>query len=144
LRLIEHGRDEIIWPTLRVQSEVYNTEQRGAVAFATMVDPVALLAWMFKDQLLAALGRELATEADGTSPALSNEAREKAEAEVMQDLLAVEFEEAALVWRAQSEGLPVEHRADCSPLAILQVRLITAPRADVPATSAGLSWSMRR
>ena len=73
---------------------------------------------------------------------LTHEAREKAEAEVMADLLDIERQEAAVVWRGQSEGLPVEHRADCSPLAILQLRLITAPRADVPATSAGHAWDI--
>ena len=35
------------------------------------------------------------------------------------DLLAVERDEAALVWTAQSQGMPVEHRADISPLALL-------------------------
>jgi hypothetical protein len=37
-------------------------------------------------------------------------------------LLAVERDEAALVWRAMDERLPVEHRADCAPQSILQVR----------------------
>jgi hypothetical protein len=38
----------------------------------------------------------------------------------MGDLLAVERDEAALVWQAQN--LPVEHRADISPLALLGLR----------------------
>ncbi|OSI79310.1 hypothetical protein BSZ21_01530 [Bradyrhizobium canariense] len=37
----------------------------------------------------------------------------------MGDLLAVERDEAALVWPAQAQGLPVEHRADINPLALL-------------------------
>jgi hypothetical protein len=41
---------------------------------------------------------------------------------VMGDLLAVERDEAALVWQAQAQNLPVEHRADISPLALLGLR----------------------
>ena len=103
-----------------------------------------MVAWLHKDALIAALDREIASEADDKA-ALTHEAREKAEAEVMGDLLAVERDEAALVWQAQAQNLPVEHRGDCSPLAILQVRLVTAPRADAfPETSPGLSWPWRR
>ena len=46
---------------------------------------------------------------------LTHDAREKAEAEVMGDLLNIERQEAALVWRGQNEGLPVEHRSVCAP-----------------------------
>ena len=56
--------------------------------------------------------------------ALSHADREIRTAEVMGDLLACECDEAALVWLAQSQGLPIEFRHDCSPLAILQVRMI--------------------
>jgi hypothetical protein len=53
--------------------------------------------------------------------------------------------EAALVFRAQSERLPIEHRADISTLALLGPRLVTAPRAiEPPETSPGLSWPTRR
>ena len=76
---------------------------------------------------------------------LTHDAREKAEAEVMGDLLNIERQEAALVWRGQSEGLPVEHRSDCAPLAILQCRLVTAAAVTAsPGSSPGMSWGMRR
>ena len=45
----------------------------------------------------------------------------------MRDILAVEREEAAHVWQAQEAGLPVEHRDDVSPLAVLGIRLVTLP-----------------
>src|SRR4030095_13134127 len=102
---------------------------------------LALICWLHKDALIAALDREIDAESDDKA-ALSHEARQKAEAEVMGDLLAVERDESALVWQAQAQGLPCEHRADCSPLAILQLRLITAPRADAPGTSAGHAWDI--
>jgi hypothetical protein len=41
------------------------------------------------------------------------------------------------VWRGQSEGLPVEHRSDCAPLAILQCRLVTAAAGN---GQQGTSW----
>ncbi|WP_354209566.1 MULTISPECIES: hypothetical protein [unclassified Bradyrhizobium] len=129
--------------TQSVRSEVYNA-QPGAVAFAEVPEAVALVAWLHKDALIAALDREIASEADDKA-ALSHEARQKAEAEVQGDLLAVERDESWLVWSAQGAGLPVEHRGDCSPLAILQVRLVTTPRdSALPETSPGLSWPMRR
>jgi hypothetical protein len=42
------------------------------------------------------------------------------------------------------QSLPVEF-GNINPLAILQVRLVTTPRADaLPETSPGLSWPWRR
>lgn len=131
--LIEHDRS-VIWPTQNVRSQVYNTEV-PSFASAELPDTLALFAWMHRDALIAALDREIDAESDDKS-ALSHEARQKAEAVVMGDLLAVERDEAALVWSAQSQSLPVEHRSDCDPRAILQIRLITAPGA----TSGPSSW----
>ena len=50
---------------------------------------------------------------DDDKSALSHAERQKREAEAMADLLSVERDESVLVWRAQAERLPVEHRADC-------------------------------
>ena len=75
------------------------------------------------------------SEADDAA-ALTHEARQRREAEAMADLLAVERDEAALVWSAMARNLPVEHRADINPVALLGVRLVTAPRANPsPGTS---------
>jgi hypothetical protein len=51
-------------------------------------------------------------------------------------------QEAELVFRGQSEGLPVEHRSDISPLALLGVRLVTAAASKGHATSPGHSWDV--
>jgi hypothetical protein len=99
---------------------------------------------LFKDQLIAALDAEINTEADDKA-AMSHEVRQQREAETMADLIDIERQEAALVWRAQQQALPVEHRGDCSPQAILGVALRTLPRADgLPETSPGQSWTVRR
>jgi hypothetical protein len=75
---------------------------------------------------------------------LSHADREVRINEAMTDLLAVEFDETAVVFRGQSEGLPVEHRSDCSPLALHGLRLVTAPRANEASTSPGYSWPWSR
>jgi hypothetical protein len=126
--VIEHDR-KIIWPTRRLSSQVISGEQRG-IAFAEVPDVLALFAWTFKDQLIAKLDAEITAEADDAA-ALSHEDRQRRTAELMSDLLEAERAESALVWLAQAQNLPCEHRLDCSPLAILNLRLITVPRAAI-------------
>jgi hypothetical protein len=139
--LIEHDR-KIEWPTQTLQSSVYNT-QVPAVAFAEMPDALALFAWTFKDQLIAALDGAIATEADDKA-ALSHEARQQQEAEVMGDLLAVERDESEMIWRGMAENLPVQHRSDCSILAILGCTLTTAPAVNGGGMSLMHAFGLRR
>jgi hypothetical protein len=123
--------------TQRLTSEVH--AERRSLAFTEVPDATALTCWLHKSALISALDREIDTEADDKA-ALSHEARQQCEAEVLGDLLAVERDEAALVWQAQAQNLPVEHRGDISPLAILQVRLVTAPRgSELPETGVQLA-----
>jgi hypothetical protein len=122
--IVEHDAG-IIWPVHTVRSAIHTMPP--GVAHAEVPDAIALVAWLHKDAMIAALDREIASEASD-DVALSHEARQQREAETMGDLIEIERQEAQLVFRAQSEGLPVEHRADISPLALLGVRLITAPR----------------
>jgi hypothetical protein len=124
--------------TQRQTSEVHS--ERRSLAFAEVPDTVALIAWLHKDALIKRLDELIGAEADDGA-ALSHEQRQQAEAEVMGDLLAVERDEVALTWQAQAQNLPIEHRADINPVALLGLRLITTPRATgLPATSPGLSW----
>ena len=133
---------KVEFQTQRLQSEVH--AERRLLAFAQVPDTLALTCWLHKDALIAALDREISTESDDPN-SLSHEAREMAEAEVMSDLLLTERDICSLIWRGQADGLPVEFPADISPLAILQVQLITVPRTtEMPGTSPGLSWPMRR
>jgi hypothetical protein len=126
--------------TQRLTSEVRG--ERLSLAFTEVPDPVALVAWLHKDALIAALDREIASESDDKS-ALSHEARQKAEAEVMGDLLAVERDESWFVWQAQAQGLPCEHRGDISPLALLGLRLVTTPRApDGPSSPSQAGYNL--
>jgi hypothetical protein len=126
-----------------LRSEVLGGEH-PALAFAQVPDTVELLAWLHRDLLIKRLDAEIDAESDDKA-ALTHEARQKAEAETMFDLIAVEHDESFFVWQAQAQRLPVEHRADISPLALLGLRLVTTPRADeLPETLPGLSWTLRR
>jgi hypothetical protein len=120
-----------------LRANIFNSHEPLAV-FTEAPNVLSLIAWLHRDTLIAALDREIDTEADDDF-ALSPEARQQQEAETMGDLLAIERDESALVWRAQAEKLPVEHRADCSPLAVLSVKLVAAPAAANGGTSPG--WS---
>ena len=119
---------------------IHNSQ--GLLGISEVIDTPALLSWMLKDVLLKRIDAEIDSESDDAA-ALTPEARAKAITEIQGDLLAVERDECALVFRAQSENLPVEHRADISPLALLGVVLVTAP-AVPPGTSPGTSYQARR
>jgi hypothetical protein len=110
--------------------------KEAAVVGWQQFDALAAFCWLHRAALIDSLDRRIEAEADDKA-ALSHEKRQQQEAEVQNNLLAVEREENSLVWMAQAQGLPVEHRADCSPLAILQLQLVTTPRA-LPAASAPL------
>jgi hypothetical protein len=143
--LIEHEDGEIIWPTLRLRVDVLNAQPgAGAVAFVEIPDTVGMTAWRHKSEWIAELDAEINTEADDPA-ALTHEARQKAEAEVQADLLEAKRTEAALVFAAWEHGLACEHRSDINPVALLGLRLTTAPRGDAsPETSPGYSWPWRR
>jgi hypothetical protein len=123
--LVEHD-GEIGWPSRRLRSQTFGAG--GAIAFAETTDALGLLAWLCKDLVVAALDAAIDFESDDGA-ALSVEARQQAEVEVMADLLSTEREECALVLRAQSEGLAIDHRIDCAPAALLAVELVTRAAA---------------
>jgi hypothetical protein len=140
--LLEHD-GQIDFPTMRLQSDVFNTGTAGAVAYATTPDVVGLLAWLSRDALVAALDREIDNSSDDPA-ALSPTDRELRTSEVMADLAAVELGEAALVWAAMAQQLPVEFRADINPVAVLQIALVTKANGHLPASSPGQSYDIVR
>jgi hypothetical protein len=104
-----------------------------AVGFSEQPDALAVVAWLHRDALIARLNAEIDSESDDKA-ALSHADREVRAAEVQADLVEVERVEAALVFDAWSKGLPVEHRGDISPVALLGVRLVTVPPRAVSST----------
>jgi hypothetical protein len=129
--LVEHDA-AIVWPMLRVQSEVIGAAQR-ALAFHEAVDVVGLLANLLKPAMISFLDTLVDAEKDDAA-SLSPEARELAASEVQNDLLATERDLAAFVFQAQAQNLPIEH-GDINPIALLGLRLVTAPRATPPPSS---------
>lgn len=131
-RLVEMN-EPIDWPTHQLRTQVHNTNT-PAIGFTETVNSLALVAWLHRDALVAKLDREVDAASDDVA-ALSIEERQRREAEVMEALLATERDESALTWQAQTQGLPVEHRGDCSPIALLGLRLLSKAQREAPGTS---------
>ena len=130
--LVERGdvKIEQLFPKALARADVHNAGPKaaGCAAYFELVDPVGLIAWLFGDALIAALDREIDSEADDKA-ALDGPERARREAAILSDHLANDRDLAALVWMGQAQGLAVEHADNCSALAILQCRLITIPHA---------------
>jgi hypothetical protein len=122
--VIEHG------DKLQFQREQMHNIPKApaAIGYAEVIDPIALVAWLLKDAVIKRLDAAIDAESDDDA-ALSHEAREKAEAEALSDILANDRSESFFLALAQSQGMQIGHRSDISPLALLGLRLITAPRA---------------
>ncbi len=137
---IEHLSQPTI-PTKTVQAMVHNVPGApAAVVFVDVPDVAAILSTVLKDQFIAWLAADVDRNADPKG-ALSHEARQQQEAELMSDLLATERDICSPIWRGQAEGISVEFPGDINPIAILGLKLVTVPRAtELPPTSAGYSW----
>jgi hypothetical protein len=105
---IEHG-EPISFATRNYQVQVLNADP-SAIGFVELPDMLAILAWLHRDALIAALDREIDEVADDPN-ALTDEQRRKAEVEILADLLAIERKECALVKTAQSQRLPADYIA---------------------------------
>ena len=101
-----------------------------------------LTCFLNRDALIAALDAEISAESDDAN-AMTIEQRQKATATIMSDMLACDRELSELVWRAQSENLPVEFRPDANPLAVLGLRLVTVAQAEPAGTTPGHSFVRR-
>ena len=123
--LVEHGR-EVTWPVISLRSQVFNTNTPALAIADGVVDTLGLFAWLHQDALIKRLAAEIDSEADD-AVALSASERERQTAVAMADILEQERLEASLVRAAQDQGLPVEHRSDMHPLALLGLNLMTAP-----------------
>ena len=111
-RLIDHGASQSIhWP-----SEVH--ARNGATGEIERVSPsLAVLAWLRKDELLAALDAEVDAMAEDES-ALTDQARADRMEKINAEILLLERSEAAAVWAA---GDPAALREDLDPRAALAI-----------------------
>ena len=125
--LIGDGHDlDITWPRESVRAQIFNSERPAVVAYSEFPATVAMLAGVFPKEMTAWLNTMVDAEADDKI-ALDPAERQKREAELQEQLLPIERQEASLVWKAQAQNMPAEHRTDCHPLAILGGQLVTIP-----------------
>jgi hypothetical protein len=89
-------------------------------------DTLALFCWLHQTALVAAVDREIGSEADD-AVALTPDQREKAAAKLRGELLDAERAECSLVWAALDQKLPVEFRAETDCCALLAAELVTPP-----------------
>ncbi|WP_136626025.1 hypothetical protein [Bradyrhizobium macuxiense] len=120
---IDHGED-IAFATTTYQVPIANVDP-SAIGFAEVRDALALVAWLHRDTLTAALDREIDEVADDKA-ALTREQRQKAEAQILADVLATEREECALIEAAQDDGITIDYRVDCDPRAVLGIAWVSA------------------
>jgi hypothetical protein len=128
----EHDR-EIQWPVMALRGQVYNS-QLPSFAATEVTDTLALFAWLHRDQLIAALDRQIDSESDDGA-ALTHEAREQQAAEVQGDLMSTERDEATLMFRGWADGLSILPRPDLAPAALLNVQLVTPPAINTSGSS---------
>jgi len=114
---IEHDRS-VVWPMQQLQGSIINA-QTPSFAVTEVPDVLGLFAAVHETALLAFLDSLVSEESDDAST-LSHSDRAAREAEALSDLLACERDESWCVWRAMDDNLPVQHRVDCDPCAILQ------------------------
>ena len=89
-----------------------------------MPDVLATLAWAMKDTLIKQCETLLAEESDEAS-ALSIPDRQRQGLQIQSDLLAVEYDLGAMVWRGLDEKLPCWFDGDMNPMAIIGAQLVT-------------------
>ena len=102
---------------------------------------LALVAYLFKEQIVAKLDEEIVNEADDDD-ALSHEERERRAAEVQSDLLSVERAECQAVFLAWSQNLPCEFRPDTDPVALLNLALVVSQA--VPSRGSSIEHAISR
>jgi hypothetical protein len=117
LALLHHGV-AIRWPSDNVQTTGASIEGRATISLGTAQNGIGVLAWMFRDQLIAAVEREI-DEVSDDKIALTDQQRATALAEVDRDLLHCEREEEHLIRRADAEGLSLARRRDADARAVL-------------------------
>ena len=95
------------------------------------VDTVGMMAFLFRDQFLAALEREISINADDSSALTATERNERMD-RLGRELLALERQEEALIVHGAENHQPIERRPDADPRAVLGLSdNAPAPRDDI-------------
>jgi hypothetical protein len=102
------------WPT----SQTFVRSGGAGLASIDLLNPVAAMAWLFRDQIVAALDLQIDSLADDQN-ALTQQQRAEKESEIGRDILFVEREEEALIRIASGKGMAILRRVDADPRAVL-------------------------
>lgn len=92
------------------------------------IDVAATIAWLLRDQLIAAIEREIDQQADD-SIALDDRQRAARLEQIANELIATEREEVALLDLAAEQGLAIQHRGDIDVRALLEIEIAVAAAA---------------
>ena len=84
-------------------------------------DSVALVAWLFRDKLIEAVGREIDAKADGEVEAMTPTDRKAAIQKIDEEIEATEFDECRLIEQGESAGVKIMPRADVNVRAFLNL-----------------------
>jgi len=93
----------------------------GSFPVEKTVDAASLLAWAFKDEIIAKLEAQIDSLTDGDDGALTEMQRSEATAKARAEILRLEREEESIIAAAASQGFAIARRPDASPLAVLGV-----------------------
>ena len=107
----------VAWPQHTHQLRVMNGTGHETAA-STHPDALAVLAWIQKDAMVAAINREIDECADDAH-ALNAADRASKRKEILDDKLAVEREEELLISQLEASGAQVARRPDADPRAVL-------------------------
>ncbi len=114
----------IVFASKLARFDVHTAAGPG-VATGAAPDVIGLMAWLFKDQMLARIGEAIDVEADDKI-ALTHEQRREQLATIAADREHAEQDEAHLLWASYAAGAIVEPRGDMTPSAFLMVQAIRA------------------
>jgi hypothetical protein len=121
------NRESVRWPTRSINARVMGVAvTQGAPtnldghAIAELPNTLALMLWLFKDHVIAALNREVDQISDDKA-ALSDEERALQENALLESILDAERAEEALIQIAEAEGMEVGRRRDADPSAVLNI-----------------------
>ena len=132
-RCVEHGL-AVGFNTVVATALVRGTDKPASVSNEN-VDVMGFVCWALRDQIIARIEQEIDAVADDKA-AMDQSQRDLAEEEINNSVLMIERSECALLWHAEANGEVIDFRAGTNVMALLGVRLVTAPAVNPsPGTS---------
>jgi hypothetical protein len=124
--LISHG-DPIRWPEVTLRADIHAAADTAvsAIGFTQSTDALGMLAWVFRDQLINAINKEIDLLANDDE-ALTDEQRRAREQKLAAEILDLEQKECRLIEQLGD----LSFRPDADPRAILGIDA-RAPRGDL-------------